>query len=121
MQRCLDIWGSHSGKKVLGLYECADIKFLNNTCPEARDEDLRRLRGSYGLDRYNYRGTFMGVRYPDGWPMDLRETHCELCHGFHPRFRFEHVRPLLSFLEDMTLCIQGYGSHLYVDFSILPE
>jgi hypothetical protein len=108
-------------KNVLDLYERADIKLLENAHPEASNQYLRELSSRYNMQLYDCRAAFVGVRYPDGWPVGLREIHCEVCDGFHPQFRFEHVHPLVSFLEDMTLCVRGYGAHLYVEFNILHE
>jgi hypothetical protein len=109
------------GSNVLALYERADAALLENAHPQVSEQELKILRKNYGVERYEYRTGFTGVRYPKGWPVGLRETHCDLCDGFHPQFRFEHVHPLLSFLEDMTLCIRGYGPRLYVNFKILQQ
>jgi hypothetical protein len=65
------------------------------------------------------RAGFRGVRYPDGWPVGLRELHCDLCDYWHTDFRFENIHPLLQFLEDMTVCFRGQGQHLKLDICIV--
>jgi hypothetical protein len=110
----------HYGKNVLDLYESADIEFLAAMHLGISFKEMDTVHDVYLKKRRNYRATFMNVRYPDGWPERYR-THCDLCDGFHARFRFENVHPLLSFLDDVTMCVRGYGTHLYVAINIADE
>jgi hypothetical protein len=67
----------------------------------------RTWENSYSGKRDDLRYGFKDVRYPDGWPIGLRELHCDLCDEWHTDFRFEDMHPLLRFLEDMTVCFRG--------------
>jgi len=63
------------------------------------------------------RNGFQGVRFPDGWPIGLRELHCDLCEMWHTEFRHENLHPLLQFLDDTNVCFRGYGTKLLLCFN----
>jgi hypothetical protein len=108
------------GKNVLDFYESADIEFLTAMHFGIFSKEMETVQDIYLEKRRGYRAAFMNVRYPDGWPERYR-THCDLCDGFHARFRFENVHPLLSFLDDVTMCVRGHAAHLYVVINIANE
>ena len=105
---------------MLDVYNSADILLLESMNPDIDDRKRREGVKEYRETRHNCRAMFMGVGHPNGWPADLR-THCNQCDGFHPRFRFEHIHPLLRFLEDTTMCIRGHGAQLIINFDIVNE
>lgn len=71
------------------------------------------------------RSGFRGVRIqndiPVGWPVGLRELHCDLCDRWHTNFLFQNLHPLLRFLEDITLCIRGHGSQVMIKLAIVSS
>jgi hypothetical protein len=111
---------AYYGSNVLKLCQDTDVKLLSAMRPGISDEENEALSELYGEERYSYRRAFKGVRYPNGWPECYR-TYCNLCSGFHAQFRFENLHPLLSFLDDVTMCVRGYGPHLYIKLSIINE
>jgi hypothetical protein len=70
---------------------------------------------------YNIRAGFQGVRIAHGWPVGLRELHCDLCDKWHTGFRFENLHPLLRFLGGVTLCFRGHGSRLMLELALVSS
>lgn len=64
---------------------------------------------------------FRRVRFPNGWPVGLREIYCINCDRFHTRFRFENLHPVLRFLESLTVCFRGHGSRLRLTIGTIAE
>jgi hypothetical protein len=51
------------------------------------------------------------------WPKALQEVFCSTCREFHPNFHWDHLHPLLRFLEHSGFCyFTGYGAGLKFSF-----
>lgn len=99
------------------------IDGMHQVTDEEREE---KIEFEFQFDSSNYwqkmrhiRNVFQGVRFPDGWPIGLRELHCDLCEMWHADFRHEDLHPLLQFLDDTNVCFCGYGKQLLLCFDSL--
>ncbi|KAF1918661.1 hypothetical protein BDU57DRAFT_545488 [Ampelomyces quisqualis] len=81
------------------------------------DQDNDEETASYKF--YKLRACFMGIRYPNGWPAELQELHCDLCDQWHTDFKYENLHPLFRFLGDVTCCFRGNSKHLVFAISIV--
>ncbi|KAH3965872.1 hypothetical protein HBH70_112440 [Parastagonospora nodorum] len=100
------------------------IDDMHKMTAEERGEQLElesTLNTNYCWRMKNIRDGFQGVRFPDGWPIGLRELHCDLCEKWHADFRHENLHPLLQFLDDMNVCFRGYGTQLLFCFHPLDS
>lgn len=84
-------------------------------------KELRIISEPYWEAMYEIRAGFRGVRIPNGWPVGLRELHCDFCDCWHTSFQFENLHPLFEFLENMTMCFRGHGSQLMVGLSTVSD
>lgn len=78
-------------------------------------------REDYGMDLYDMRGSFRGVRKPNGWPDGLKEIHCKCCDVFHTPFRYQNIHPALRFLEGFDFCFRGYDAQLFIEWRLFFE
>lgn len=53
------------------------------------------------------------------WPPELIDGFCTACHGFHPKFHWEHLHPLLRFITNSSFCcISGFGFSLRLSINM---
>lgn len=97
----------------------ADEKDSRNYEDEDSDATASGVSGRYWDRMHILRCGFKDVRYPNGWPVGLRELHCDLCDAWHTAFKLENLHPLLRFLGDMSMCFRGHGSRLIIELAIV--
>jgi hypothetical protein len=94
---------------------------------EEEDEDDKKLdfHQTFWRKMRDLRCGMKDIRYvnnlPVGWPIGLRELHCDLCDKWHTNFKFENLHPLFQFLGEMTMCFRGSGAQLMIDLAIVSE
>ncbi|KAJ4377292.1 hypothetical protein N0V83_000116 [Neocucurbitaria cava] len=109
---------TYDGLPVLRAMRGVDAEVFQNVEDEQRtgfEEDPPEYR------TLCVRQGFQRVRIPNGWPVGLREIYCIICDGFHTRFRFENLHPMLRFLESLTVCFRGHGSILRLTIGTIAE
>lgn len=111
----------HAGTEVLGLYEAADIEYLSSIQPGLDISTLDAMAEDYAEKRKHYRFGFMDFRFPNGWPSEYYQIHCNVCDGFHAKFNFENLHPLLSFLENLDLCVRGNGTQMFFRYDFVSD
>jgi hypothetical protein len=102
---------------VSSMHEGQNLRDMPDNLTEEEQEEW--CDNDYWWRMHDVRAGFRGVRYPDTWPVGLRELHCDLCDYWHTDFRFENIHPLLRFLEETTVCFRGQGQHLKLDICIV--
>ncbi|KAI8933403.1 hypothetical protein NX059_010018 [Plenodomus lindquistii] len=117
------ILGKKYGFQGLPVLDCMRIADSHLDRIKDRDKWWRVRNANRHHDKVKYiRAMFRGVRLGgSGWPAGLREIYCETCACFHPRFRFEHVHPVLRFLEDTNICVRGQETTLRIQLDLFNE
>lgn len=95
--------------------------------PDERDE--ARRTGSVGLISplrhqkeilYSAIGTSGSPKFLT-WPLSLREAFCRCCEDFHPRLYWNHLHPVLRFMQHYDFCcIRSQGSGFWLHFNYRP-
>lgn len=110
----------HQGRPTLEVTREIDEKYLPLIHQSYQITAIQGIDivNEYRLEYHELRAAFHGVRFPVGWPAEVKEIHCNTCDYFHRDFRVENLHPLLHFLGDFSLCFSGYSSLLFMKMQL---
>ncbi|KAF2826703.1 hypothetical protein CC86DRAFT_405963 [Ophiobolus disseminans] len=109
-----NLWDMIRGCEDEYLAEIVEVPVKDDEDDYGDEKATPRVTRVYYDKLRDIRCGFMDVRYPNGWPIGLRELHCDMCDAWHTDFQFQGLHPLLQFLGDMTMCFRGNGARLKI-------
>jgi len=108
------------GKLFVESLETSDVEWymgLMSSLASMPEQSLRQHLGACTSQRYNIHHDLEGqLGEKNTWPERLSTLCCENCDHVHKVFRYDHLHPILRFLESIPfICFDGYGDAICVN------